>query len=181
MSQKNIIALTFKLQQSRLLQPLHMGPWAQGPWAQGPCGARGTPTILEILPTPVPTRTWAEISQSWKPLTGIRQFQVGKCFCLLAPFFNRPGGSGSLARASCTLHASFSLNMSQWETTISQIKPNLPVIWFLAMGQGAKCPREGALDPWVQGPMGPNDPEPSATSVILPIRSGSAYNQFECR
>ena len=38
---------------------------------------RGTPTILEILPTPVPTRTWAEISQSWKPLTGTRQGEDG--------------------------------------------------------------------------------------------------------
>ena len=66
--------------------PMGTGPWAQGPWAQGPWGqwahgpmglwaqpygTRGTPRILEILPPPVPTRTWAEISQSWKPLTGM--------------------------------------------------------------------------------------------------------------
>ena len=61
-----------------------MGPWAhgpKGPWALGPgpralgpYGDAGTPRTLEILPTPVPTRTWAEISQSWKPLTGILSF-----------------------------------------------------------------------------------------------------------
>ena len=39
-------------------------------YAEGPYGTRGTPTILEILPPPVPTRTWAKKSQSWQPLTG---------------------------------------------------------------------------------------------------------------
>ena len=51
--------------------PGPMGPWAHGPRALGPYGDAGTPRTLETLPPPVPTRAWAEISQSWKPLTGI--------------------------------------------------------------------------------------------------------------
>jgi len=47
-----------------------LGPRALGPCALGPLETRGTPRILEILPPPVPTRAWAEISQSGQPLTG---------------------------------------------------------------------------------------------------------------
>ena len=76
--------------------PWAQGPWAQGPWAhgpmgpgpwaQGPYGTRGTPRILEILPTPVPTRTWAEISQSWKPLTGTMPCRAKNvCVIVFAP------------------------------------------------------------------------------------------------
>ena len=36
--------------------PRALGPRALGPWAQGPLETRGTPTILEILPPPIPTR-----------------------------------------------------------------------------------------------------------------------------
>ena len=57
----------------RALGPWALGPRALGPRALGPYGDAGTPRILEILPTPVPTRTWAEISQSWKPLTGMTE------------------------------------------------------------------------------------------------------------
>ena len=40
--------------------------------------------ILEILLTPVPTRTWAKISQSWKPLTGIIAIMKTMMFLLRA-------------------------------------------------------------------------------------------------
>ena len=39
-------------------------------WALGPYGVACTPKILEIRPPTVPTHARAEISQSWKPLTG---------------------------------------------------------------------------------------------------------------
>ena len=89
----------------RALGPRALGPWALpwalGPWAQGPLKTRGTPRILEILPPPVPTRAWAEISQSGQPLTGTswlpgRRFSFeGVCATtvILAPGACGRGGS----------------------------------------------------------------------------------------